>query len=204
MSQAGSPSKATFSTDEYLSLVGTLVHWCAAVESLLREIFQKRVGLTVEALNANMPTPPVSQVMSSLKDLNKLEPVTPDREQVLNDTFDQLRELLKLRHRFMHAGGSPFDGSRINLEPLWKDRKHSKLGDNLLDVEVVWDAISDLQLVMAKLVYVYDYGSADFLRDARRRVAEPWKYQHRFPDPNAPPRPKTVKTPKASKKRGPL
>jgi hypothetical protein len=204
MSHAGSQNKTPFSTDEYLSLLGTLVHWCAAVESVLREIFQQRVGLTEETLNAIMPTPPASRIISSLKNLNKLGLVAPDCEQILSDTFEQLGALLKLRDRFVHAGGSPFDGSRINLEPLWKDRKHSKLEDNLLDPKVVTDAIGDLQLVMAKLAYAYEHGSQEFLRDARRRALEAWKYQYRFPDPEAPPRPKPLKTPKASRKRGSL
>jgi hypothetical protein len=165
--------------DRYLLLLGTLVHWYAAVESMLRAIFQARVGLSEETLDAVMTggTPPVSRLIASLKRLNEIKPLSAPRAKSLAEAFDQLARISALRDRFVHAGGSPFNGELINLEPLWKHRKRSKLEDNLLDPQVVEDAVSDLQSIMARLGYAYDYGSTDYLIQAQRIAAAPFKYQ---------------------------
>jgi hypothetical protein len=177
--------KPKFDTDQYLSLLGLLVHWYAAVESLLRAIFQARVGLTEETLDAIMVggTPPVSRLILSLKRLNEVQPLSTQRAKVLAGAFEQLGHISSLRDRFVHAGGSPFNGTLINLEPLWKHRKRSKLEDNLLDPQLVTDAITDLQAIMSRLGYAYEYGSQEFLLDALRHVNEPWKYAHRVAPP---------------------
>lgn len=171
----------------YIRALGWFVSGYSAVETVIRLLFTKAIGIEEAKLEILFEgrTPPIAQLTRFLRKLNRLEPIPRDDLDQINGALDQFGHITDLRDRLVHSGGYPIDDGRILVRPKWKERHLAGTDPStFLSLQDIKNATIDLQTINHKFVFHFFVGKRDeFQESLRVNASAPWRYKPKAKTP---------------------